>query len=305
MGFKRLTSEMETSSRAGSAPAGNLANTGLGVIAVSGGDAASFLQAQLTNDVARLGVNEGRLTAWCDAKGRVQAVVWVLFWDEEYLLLLPRDLVAPVLQRLRLFVLRARVTLRDAGLVVRGLLGGDLSRTPLQRLPSGGVARDDGRLYLALPGPQPHGLVIAPSGPDTPHADTVEWRRAEVLAGLPQIYPETQGRFVPQMLNLHWLGGIDFHKGCYPGQEVVARLQYRGRLTRRMYRGVLDAGRTPVPGTPVTDAGGAEQGLVVEAAPGPDGQDLLAVLRIDATDSPLRVDGAELTLVPLPYPTEK
>jgi folate-binding protein YgfZ len=158
--------------------------------------------------------------------------------------------------------------------------------------------------------------VIAPPSAAPEAADGGAWRRADVLAGLPQIYPETAGRFVPQMLNLHWLDGIDFHKGCYPGQEVVARLQYRGRLTRRLFRGVLDAADTPAPGAPVTDAEGSVQGEVVDAAPGPEGQDLLAVLRIaqrrcapteegaEADGGALRIGGAELILAPLPYPTK-
>lgn len=291
---------METSLQA--RPAAE-APAALGVIAAGGADAAAFLQAQLSADVLRLGPGESRLAAWCDAKGRVQAILRVLLRDDEFLLLLPHSLVAPVLQRLRLFVLRSRVSLRDAGeeLTVRGVPGENGTEEP----EPGRVARTGDRQYLALPGPQPRLLVIAPPHEvrDDETLSEIDWRRADILAGLPQVHPETQGEFVPQMLNLHWLGGIDFDKGCYPGQEVVARLQYRGKLTRRLFRGVLDAAATPRPGTPVADAEGRPQGQVVEAAPGPDGQDLLAVLRIDATEGPLSIDGAGLALAPLPYPT--
>lgn len=275
---------------------------GWGAIAVTGADAAEFLQAQISNDVLHLATDRGRLAAWCDAKGRVQAILWVLRRDHGYLLLLPSALVAPVLQGLRPFVLRARVELRDAGgeLAVRGVFGESGEEPPAP----GTVTHGGDRRYLALPGLQARFLVIAPPDEAPRAADATAWRRADILAGLPQVYPETQGRFVPQMLNLHWLGGIDFHKGCYPGQEVVARLQYRGRLTRRLFRGVLDAGETPKPGTPVTDAEDKKQGDVVDAAPGPEGRDLLAVLRIDATDGPLRIGDDELTLAPLPYSTE-
>lgn len=278
----------------------------LGVIAAGGADAADFLQAQLSNDVLDLAPGRGRLAAWCDAKGRVQALPWVLRRDDDFLLLLPRTLVAPVLQRLRLFVLRAHVELRDAGdeLAVHGVIGGLAGEAPVRDLTPGAVLCDGERQYLALPGPDPRCLVIAPRQAAPQATDATAWRHADILAGLPQIHPETQGRFVPQMLNLHWLGGIDFHKGCYPGQEIVARLQYRGKLTRRLFRAVLDAAATPPPGAAVTDAEGAVRGEVVEAAPGPDGQDLLAVLRIDATGGPLRIGGAELTLAPLPYPTD-
>lgn len=278
---------------------------GLGVIAVGGADAATFLQAQLSNDVLHLGPDRSRLAAWCDAKGRVQAIFRILRRGDDYLLLLPRALVTPVLRGLRRFVLRSRVELRDAGdeLAVRGVFGDSADAQPARDLPPGAVARDGDRRLVALPGPQPRCLVIAPPHAAPSAANAVAWRRAGILAGLPQIHPQTQGRFLPQMLNLHLLDGIDFHKGCYPGQEVVARLQYRGRLTRRLFRGVLDAAATPVPGTRVTDADGAVRGDVIEAVSGPDGQDLLAVLRIDAAGNPLRIDGAELTLAPLPYPT--
>lgn len=287
-------------------PPATAAPATLGAIAVTGADAADFLQAQLSNDVLHLDAGHGRLAAWCDAKGRAQAVPWVLRRGDDFLLLLPETLVTPVMRRLRLFVLRARVELRDAvdELVVHGLIGGPAAEPPLSRLAPGAVHRDGERQYLALPGSEPRCFAIAPPDSAPAAADALAWRRADILAGLPQIHPETQGRFVPQMLNLHWLDGIDFHKGCYPGQEVVARLQYRGRLTRRMFRGVLNAADTPAPGTPVTDAESGVRGEVVEAAPGPDGQDLLAVLRIDATDGPLRIGNAELTLAPLPYSTD-
>lgn len=276
----------------------------IGIIAVGGEDAATFLQAQLSNDVLDLEAGRSRLAAWCDAKGRVQAMVRVLHSDDEFLLLLPQTLVPTVLQRLRLFVLRARVTLRDPGddLIAYGLIDEPAEGT---RADPGEVATDGQRQYLDLPGPTSRRIAIgSPQAlADTTPAGDDAWRRAGILAGEPQIYPETQGLFVPQMLNLHWLDGIDFHKGCYPGQEVVARLQYRGKLTRRLFRAYLPADRTPPPATTVVDQAGETRGQVVDAAPGPEGQDLLAVLRIDAADKPLYVDGAELTLAQLPYPT--
>lgn len=296
MRFNRLTNRMSTTDPATSANARAV----LGAIAVGGADAETFLQAQLSNDVEELGPADGRLAAWCDAKGRVQALPWVVRRDEDFLLLLPKTLVAPVLQRLRLFVLRSDVYLRDTEgeLVVHGML-----ETPEGAKP-GKPIRDGDLQYLALPGPGSRGIAVAPPPLAPEAADADAWRRAGILDGQPQVYPETQGRFVPQMLNLHWLGGIDFHKGCYPGQEVVARLQYRGRLTRRMFRGVLDAERTPPPGTPVTDGEDAAQGEVVDAAPGAGQQEVLAVLKIDAADGPLRIGGAELSLAPLPYSTD-
>ena len=140
--------------------------------------------------------------------------------------------------------------------------------------------------------------------PGIHHDPGQAWRRSRILAGEPHIGPATQGHFVPQMLNLHWLQGVDFHKGCYPGQEIVARLQYRGRLTRWLRLAQLDAETAPEPGTPVFTDDNKNVGEVIDSvAESPGRNFLLAVIQRDAAPAQLRIDGHVPTPLPLPYPT--
>lgn len=277
----------------------------LGAIRISGADASKFLRAQLTNDVLRLGTDRHFLAAWCDAKGRAQLIARVCTFDDGYLLILPQALVEGMIKRLRMFVLRAQVQVADASDAVRitGRTGDGLpaAGTRAQRgdvcllgLPAGhdGVAR---ALSIAPPD-----AASAESGMAT---DDNAWERLEIDSGLPTVVTQTQGLFVPQMLNLHWLGAVDFGKGCYPGQEVIARLQYRGRLTRRLFR-LQWQGQMPGIGDDVLDAAGNRQGTVIRAAfDAPDRGTALAVLKVAAVGEPLRTGDTELTLGDLPYAT--
>lgn len=279
----------------------------LGMIEVSGADAGEFLSAQLTNDVARLGPDRHFLAGWCDAKGRAIMLAQVLESVFGYLLIVPATLIEPLMKRLQMYVLRARVDLADVSADYRigGLVGADLP----------GVNRietRDGCRLLGLPQDvdgNARALVIARSHDALPERaldnNANAWELSGIDAGIPAIYPATRGLFVPQMLNMHWLLAIDFDKGCYPGQEVIARLHYRGRLTRRLFRLAWD-GAQPSPGDEITDADGNIQGTVIRAAPASDGKTngrLLAVLKIDAAHGTLRLPDTELGLLELPYAT--
>jgi folate-binding protein YgfZ len=234
-----------------SAPEQTLASAeAYGVIRVQGADATDFLNAQLTRRVDSIGAGESALAAWCNAQGRVQALFRVARAadGEGYALQLPARLVPLALPRLRLFVLRSRVTLEAAS------------------------------------------------------AAAAVNRAAEIAAGIPEIYPETREQFIPQMLNLDRLGAIDFRKGCYPGQEIVARTQYRGQLKRRMYRFAGEAPETPLPGTRLLAASDAS-GTVVDAVRDEHGRvQLLAVIPIEAAQQPWRLEagGVPLELQTLP-----
>lgn len=278
----------------------------LGVVRVTGPDAGDFLRAQLSNDVARLGPDRHFLAAWCDPKGRTQLILRVAALPEAYLLLVPRPLIDGALKRLRMFVLRLKVELEDAtedyGLA--GLIDDSEAPEADQTVTHGDQIR------LGLPGSAEHNrraLVLHPADNAPPPGailtDSQEWRLSDIDAGLPQITAATQGEFVPQMLNLHWLMAVDFDKGCYPGQEVIARLHYRGRLTRRVFR-LGWRGTRPAPGAPVHDAENKEVGQVLQAA-GDDHGQALAVLRIDAAArEDLRIEGVEaLETLDLPYAT--
>jgi len=278
----------------------------LGAIAVSGADAADFLRAQLSNDVMRLGHDRHFLAAWCDAKGRTQMIARVCERDDGYLLILPEELIDGVMKRLQMFVLRAAVKLRDCRGVLRidARVGGDI---PAANQSS--HSDDVIRLGLAPNGEgEPRALEIVsadrPPEPQSISTDDTRWLALDIDAGIPTLTLATQGMFVPQMLNLHWLGAIDFDKGCYPGQEVIARLHYRGTLTRRMFR-LFWHGEQPLPGSDVIDADGERAGTVLSAAPNatPDQGALLAVIKTRAIGGSLTSTNATLELGELPYPT--
>jgi folate-binding protein YgfZ len=288
-----------------------------GVIRARGVDAAAFLQGQLTNDVAGLTDGSARLAGFCSAKGRLQAsfIVWRAGADE-FLLSCPIDLLAPTLKRLSMFVLRAKCKLTDASeeIALFGLAGpaaaallGDLAVWRLQphgaasalRLPDGaGLAR----ALLAAPAGSEVDVGAAP-------AMTLEtWRWLDVESGIVTIEAATVDRFVPQMVNFELVGGVDFQKGCYPGQEVVARSQYRGTTKRRTF--LFDCDVVPAPGQDVFAAGESNEpaGTVANAAPHPEhrgGSALIEVRLAALAGAELRLgsaDGAPLHQRALPYP---
>ena len=286
----------------------------LGLIRARGADAASFLQGQLTNDVASLAPRQARLAGFCSAKGRLQAsfIVWQGAPDE-LLLLCSASVLAATLKRLSMFVLRAKCKLSDASaeLSLVGAVGTSAQReigdagvleTRMQagctalRLPDvRGLARC---LLIGVPG----AANLAPAIP------LETWRWLEVQSGLPTIEAATVDQFVPQMLNFELIGGVDFQKGCYPGQEVVARSQYRGTIKRRMF---LVHGDTPMQaGQEVFHANEPQQpaGMVVNAAldPAGTGASALVELKLAALEGGglhlAAPDGAVLRLAEMPYP---
>ena len=252
------------------------------VLRVSGADATAFLHSQLSNDIALMRETDARLAAWCNAQGRIIASFVVVRAQKSadsatYWLLCRRDLLAGVVQRLKMFVLRSKVTLEDATphVAVYGLWGdaaqqhgpaavvqGDTSDAAAQQHPTAwtacAVAVDSAqrhwvRLYpAALPQTPsvPRCLCIQPRtlpAPAHASATLADWEWSEVCSGVATVQAATSGVFVPQMLNYESTGGIHFQKGCYPGQEVVARSQFRGAIKRRAYVAVAQAGHPPCP----------------------------------------------------------
>lgn len=295
----------------------------IGTISVEGEDACSFLHAQLTQDLQQLPASRWTRAAWCNAKGRVLALFHVVPQPGGFLLLLPRVLLEPMLKRLRMFVLRSQVTLTDVtdSHVIAGLSGpeaSDMLRAINCSVPATGALTCTPPLTVLALGGEPQRFILI--SPDEVMMDAWQrltdtatpcgahaWNLLDILNGEPSVVPETQERFVPQMLNLHWLSGVSFRKGCYPGQEVVARMQYLGRLKQRLYLAEIDQAATPAAGAPVyADGSNQAAGTVVNASPHPHGgQVLLAVLRIDAAETAvLRLEpsqGAPLHLLELPY----
>ncbi len=281
-------------------PAGHL-----GVIRAEGPDAASFLHGQLTQDFSLLGAADARLAALCTAKGRVIA---------SFIGIKPQ--LAATLKRLSMFVLRAKVKLTDAtdrfalyGLAGTALTGNglDASLPPGKRISVG----DDVSVVSLYPADGvPRALWIAPAGqpaPVGPALDDSLWQWSEVRSGIVTLTTPVIDAFVPQMINYESVGGVNFKKGCYPGQEVVARSQFRGTLKRRAYLVQADA---PVSaGQEVFAANDAEQpvGTVAQAAPAPGGGwAALVSMQIAALEAgDLRAgtaDGPALAVEPLPYP---
>lgn len=288
-----------------------------GLLSCTGDEARAFLHAQLTSDVASLGVDGARRAGWCSAKGRLLATFLVIPHDGGFLLQLSRDLAAPVAKRLAMFVLRSKVKLADASgdwaqigiwgasaaerLGVLGLQA-PVADLAVARGANGIAVRLGAQRYLALvPAARRQAALAAQAD-----AGAGNWALEEIRAGQPMVVQATQDLFVPQMLNLERLGAVDFKKGCYPGQEVVARTQYRGVLKRRMVRARVSAAAMPAMDVFAEDAPGQASGTVVNAAPlAEGGHELLAVVQISSLDaaSGLRLgtpDGPRLELLPLP-----
>jgi tRNA-modifying protein YgfZ len=233
-----------------------------GLLSVTGDDARDFLHAQLTNDILNLPSGRAALAGWCSAKGRLLASFLVIPLDRGYLLQLARDLAAPIAKRLAMFVLRSKVRIADESeaWAQYGEWGDELRGDPFE------VSREGSRIRVRVAAER--ALLLTPASDDLP-ATTPEdlWTVQEIQAGRPLITSATQDLFVPQMVNFDALGAVDFKKGCYPGQEIVARAQYRGQVKRRMVHARAPAGTELQPGQEF------EGGVVVDSARG----ELLAV----------------------------
>ena len=291
-----------------------------GTVRVAGVDARAFLHGQLTNDIEHLASNQARRAGWCTAKGRLLATVLVVPQADDLLLLLPRELVASVMKRLKMFVLRAKVTIEDES--ERWAQVGVLGAGGLQALAARNVqvpdkvlavARSDATIVVRVEGERARVLVPSDSAAamlerlGLREVDESRWTLAEIRMGVPQVIAATQDLFVPQMLNFEAVAGLDFKKGCYPGQEVVARAQYRGQVKRHMRRARVAASAAPAVGQDLycDDQSGQACGTVV--AVGADGgeTEILAVVPIAAAQAQLPVrlspDGPALEWLPLPY----
>jgi tRNA-modifying protein YgfZ len=298
----------------------------LAVLRAEGADAQSFLQGQLSNDIRQVSVTRTQLSAYCNAKGRMFCIFQIFQRpDGAYYLQLPAPLAEPTLKRLRMFILRAKVKLdyADAGFGRFGLSGPNadpLLKQALGNVPANAYdsVMSEDVTVIRLPGPHARFVLHAPlarlmplwqalSAKATP-VGAGPWSWLDIMAGIPVILPGTVEEFVPQMANLELVGGVSFTKGCYPGQEIVARMHYLGRLKQRMFRAHVDSALSPQPGTPVfaTDLPGQSTGSVLDSQPAPEGgYDLLAVVHLSSQAAgELRLasnDGARLTLTDLPY----
>ncbi|BAN69317.1 CAF17-like 4Fe-4S cluster assembly/insertion protein YgfZ [endosymbiont of unidentified scaly snail isolate Monju] len=295
----------------------------IGLIQVSGEDARDFLQGQFTNDINKVDVTHSQLSAYCSPKGRMLASFRVFERDDVLLLMVPAERLAASLQRLRMFVLRSKVQIEDASdRLARIELSGDCAPGLLPIDPpseDNGVHSLDGYTVIRIPGDRPRFQVLGE--PEAMQAlweeaaatarptSAVAWALLDIRAGIPTVYEATVESFVPQMTNLHAIEGVSFTKGCYTGQEIVARMHYLGKLKRRMYRVRIDSTHQPEPGEALFSphsGSGQGAGRIVSSAPSPDGgYEALAVIEIavaETGDVHLgAVDGPRLTFLDLPY----
>ena len=291
------------------------------LLAVSGDDAAAFLQGQLTNDVQALRAGGAQWNGWCSPKGRLLATFLLARRAGDFLMLLPAEIAPGIAKRLRMYVLRSKVKIDDAPLERIGLSGPGAAALAARHFgaapaPMAGVERE-GALCIALDAAR--FVVLAPAegarslwegfAAQALPVGRDAWEWTSIRAGIPTVVARTQEEFVPQMANFELVGGVSFKKGCYPGQEIVARTQYRGILKKRMAMAHVEGPR-PSPGDTVHTPAFGEQaaGMVVNAAPSPEGgHDLLAVAQLEGIQADdLRVGslaGERLRLLPLPYST--
>lgn len=297
----------------------------LGLIGVRGADADNFLQGQSTSDIRLATPTRSQLGSHCNQKGRMLAIFRLLRIGDSVYLQLPAERLPALLQRLRLFVLRSKVSLTDASdelmrIGIAGPLAGQLLAERGLEVP----VTDDGQattgdLVLARhPGSQPRVEILGPAAAvatlaaelagSTLPGSSADWSLFDIQAGIPTIYSATAELFIPQMANLDLIGGVSFDKGCYVGQEVVARMQHLGKAKRRMYLAEIECDEAPVPGAELwspTSASQQSTGWILDAAPlGPARFAALAVAEMSAVDSGevrLGEQGPALRLTPPPY----
>jgi folate-binding protein YgfZ len=284
----------------------------LGVIQIEGEDAAKFIHGQLTHDFALLDQHSARLAAFCSAKGRMQAsFIGFKRPAGDILLVCSKDLLAPTLKRLSMFVMRAKAKLSDASerFAVFGLAGNAIKNIASDPYSTWAKADFDAASVLNLypADGTPRQLWVAPVELAAPQGQALaldRWLWSEVRSGVATVSQPVFEAFVPQMLNYESVGGVNFKKGCYPGQEVVARSQFRGTLKRRAFvvhsPALLQAGQEVF--APADDT--QPVGTVVQAASAPNGgSDAIVSLQLAALEAgPLQVAGSVLQILPLPYP---
>ena len=272
--------------------------TQLGILKVSGEDSQNFLQNLLTNDVASLAQNQGQLSGFCNAKGRLFAVFLLIHRQDHYQIILPKNMCALLQQRLAMYVLRSKVTITDETdeLICIGLTQPNddqieslsLSDTIYQG------HEDNNHLSIKLPSNFNRWLYLTPQDKADELCKTLTeqhwqlapdsiWNIIDIDAGLPMVFPESKEKFTPQQVNLDLVDGVSFNKGCYPGQEVVARLHYLGKPSRRMFVAEAQTNDMPDIATEVTTDEGNIAGHVVCVAH-KDGNTLRMLLSLKLTD---------------------
>ncbi|WP_285430096.1 folate-binding protein YgfZ [Pseudomonas sp. fls2-241-R2A-110] len=294
-----------------------------GVLAVRGADASKFLQGQLTCNLNYLSDTQASLGARCTQKGRMQSSFRILLEVDGVLMAMATELLEPQLADLKKYAVfsKSKLTDESAAWVRFGLEHANAALISLGlELPvdTDSVVRNDGLIAIRV-SPERAELWVAADQADTikgklsaqlAEGNLNQWLLGQIRAGIGQVMPSTRELFIPQMLNLQAVGGVSFKKGCYTGQEIVARMQYLGKLKRRLYRLTLDASELPEPGTPLfSPTHGSSIGEVVLAATAGQNIELLAVLQAEAAEGGDihlgALEGPALNLLDLPYQLDR
>ncbi len=289
--------------------------SGMACVQFSGDDAETFLHGQLSCDVKGLLVNGATYGSYCSPQGRMLANFLLLRIEQSFLMLLPSDIAEATQKRLSMFILRSKVKASRADFIVLGLSGAaSLSKSHSPVMTS--TLEADGSMSVRLD--DSRGLLVVPSGAiatrwnalasECRPAGVPAWEWLDIRSGIPWIHPTTREEFIPQMANVDLIGGVSFSKGCYPGQEIVARTQFRGQVKRRMYLAHVDAPDAPRAGDALysDELGDQASGKVVAAQAAPaGGYDLLAVVTVASKENSVVRLGSSLGPVlrfePLPY----
>lgn len=295
----------------------------LGLLRIEGEDSQSFLQGQFSNDVRDVSHSQAQYSSYCTPKGRMQASF--LLWlndDGNYYLQLPRETLVGLQKKLAMYVMRSKVKITDvsdeyvrfmvAGVeakkAIEAILGGDAPSS--LRINQGVgfkvISLEENRFEIVASAEQGQTLWTKLATHCKPVGSQC-WDWLNIQAGIPVIYNATQEEFIPQMVNFELIGGVNFRKGCYPGQEIVARTQHLGKTKRRMYLAHIAASDAPQPGDPLFYAEGDGQARIVDAERSPQGgYDVLAVIPIAAVETGTihwhSQDGPLLNFLALPYP---
>ena len=294
-----------------------------GVLRASGEEAQSFLQNLLSNDIREVNATHAQRSSFNTAKGRMLAAFLIWRDGDDYLLQLPNVLTELMRKKLSMYVLRAKVKISDAsneivslgvsGANAQKVLGAELGELPqasldLVRLEQASIIKISDTRYQVNTTIQHAAALWQKLSQQLQPVGSVCWNWLDIRSGIPVILPQTQEQFVPQMVNLELIDGVNFKKGCYPGQEIVARMQYLGKTKRRMYLVHLDSSEAPLPGDELFSPDMEDQvgGMIANVSPAPGGgYDALAVMQISSHEgqqvhwkSP---QGETLQFLQLPY----
>jgi len=295
-----------------------------GLIKVHGEDAETFLQNLLTNDIRKVTEESHQPSAWCSPKGRIIATFRIFKRSDGYYLALAADLVAHVIKKMGMYVMMSKVTLEDVTDTIAhiGVSGETAENTLRAFLEDMSVPAEINQTtthetlsILKIPGTTPRFEIFGKpqavrsfwshcSNQATPVHST-HWDYLNILAGLPLITKASSEAWIPQMVNYIAIGGVDFKKGCYPGQEVVARLNYLGKTKRRMYHLLIDSDQLPGINDSIATDSDAAAGKILNAVINPEGRaEALAILKISEVEKPLYLaieNEPSVALLDLPY----